>query len=381
VTILSHDAGRALSLAGDIYDAALDPSHWLPTLEKIACFVGGDASAIFARDSVNKTGNSFHSYGTTTQFKDSYFNKYIQFDPMDLAYLYISVGDVVSSSVIIPHQEFIETRFYREWVQPQGLIDNVISILEKSATSVVAVSVFRHERDGLVDDAARDRLRAIVPHLRRAVLIGKIIEEKTAHASTFSDTLDGLAAGCFLTDAKGRIVHANAAGHAMLADGDMLWASEGHLFARERLASDCLKDVFIALAGGNATLGAKGIGMPLTCTQGERYVANVLPLTACARKRSDAPYDAAAAIFVHKATLEAPSAPEIIAQTFGLTPQELRVLLTIAKGVGVPDAATALGIAESTVRTHLSQVFSKTGHTRQAQLVSLVAGFSNRLLA
>jgi DNA-binding CsgD family transcriptional regulator len=46
---------------------------------------------------------------------------------------------------------------------------------------------------------------------------------------------------------------------------------------------------------------------------------------------------------------------------------------------GVPEAAEELGIAETTVKTHLHRVFAKTGTTRQADLVRLVAGFASPL--
>jgi DNA-binding CsgD family transcriptional regulator len=44
------------------------------------------------------------------------------------------------------------------------------------------------------------------------------------------------------------------------------------------------------------------------------------------------------------------------------------------------DFAEALGIAETTVRSHLNQTYHKTGVNRQADLVKLVAAFSNPLL-
>jgi DNA-binding CsgD family transcriptional regulator len=47
---------------------------------------------------------------------------------------------------------------------------------------------------------------------------------------------------------------------------------------------------------------------------------------------------------------------------------------------GVPETAEALGIGEATVKTHLHRLFSKTGATRQADLVKLVAAFSNPLV-
>ena len=64
-----------------------------------------------------------------------------------------------------------------------------------------------------------------------------------------------------------------------------------------------------------------------------------------------------------------------------LTPTELRVLLAIVESGGVPQVAAALGIANSTVRTHLGRLFSKTGTGRQADLVKLVVSFSHRLVA
>jgi DNA-binding CsgD family transcriptional regulator len=43
----------------------------------------------------------------------------------------------------------------------------------------------------------------------------------------------------------------------------------------------------------------------------------------------------------------------------------------------VPEVAEALGIAETTMKTHLGRLYEKTGTHRQADLVKLVAGFSS----
>jgi DNA-binding CsgD family transcriptional regulator len=287
---------------------------------------------------------------------------------------------VSSSSNIIPPAEFFETRFYREWARPQGLVDNVFAILERSPTSIAAFIVFRHERDGLADDAARQLLGLISPHLRRAVLIGKMIDLRMIEVATFADTLDHLSAGIFLVDATGRIVHANAAGHGILADCDMLRSSAGRLVARDRQVDEVLHDAFKAAEHGDAAIGTKGIAVPLIARDGERHVAHILPLTSGARRRTDLAITATAALFVHKAVLERPSRPEAIAQAYKLTPTELRVLLTLVEVGGGPEVAEALGIADGTVKTHLSHLFQKTGVKHQVDLVTLVAGFSSPLL-
>jgi DNA-binding CsgD family transcriptional regulator len=106
----------------------------------------------------------------------------------------------------------------------------------------------------------------------------------------------------------------------------------------------------------------------------------VLPLTSGARRKAGVSYAAVATVFVNKAALDLPSPPEAIAKEFGLTPAELRVLFAIIEVGGVHDAAEVLGIAEGTVKTHLHHLFEKTGASRQAELVKLVAGYSNALL-
>ena len=102
-------------------------------------------------------------------------------------------------------------------------------------------------------------------------------------------------------------------------------------------------------------------------------------MLAPARRRAGTSYAAVAALFVHKAALDTPSPPEVIAKTFKLTPSELRVLLTFVEMGGVVETAEALGLAEATVRTHLHRLFAKTATSRQAELVKLVAGFSSPL--
>ena len=98
------------------------------------------------------------------------------------------------------------------------------------------------------------------------------------------------------------------------------------------------------------------------------------------RRLAGIAYSATVALFIRKVTTEPPSAPEIIARAYHLTPSELRVLLAIVEVGGVPEVAVALGVTESTVRTHLGHLFVKTGTGRQADLVKIAAGFATPLI-
>ena len=57
----------------------------------------------------------------------------------------------------------------------------------------------------------------------------------------------------------------------------------------------------------------------------------------------------------------------------GLTPMQARVAELLAAGRSVGETAEELGNAEATPRGHLARIFSKTGTTRQGELVALAA--------
>ncbi len=64
-----------------------------------------------------------------------------------------------------------------------------------------------------------------------------------------------------------------------------------------------------------------------------------------------------------------------VARALGMTPTEQRVLELVCRGMNAVEAAAALGIARSTVRTHLQRLFQKTGTARQSELVGFVASY------
>ncbi len=375
------DERQPSALIAEIYDAALDPSLWVDVLAKIAHFVGGSAATLFTGSAAKK---SVYDYGIDTHYRQLYFDHYINPDPATTGRFSADIDEPAAISDIIPYHEFLTTRFYREWAQPQGLVDFVICVLDKSTTNPAMIRVFRHQRDGAVDDQARRHMRLIGPHVRRSVLVGRLIDLETAETATYADVLDSIGAGVFLVDAGARIIHANIAGQVILKAGDFLRAVDGRLAAGDSAANKTLRGSFAAAGSGDGAVGIKGIAVPLITRAGEHYVAQVLPLqvlplTSSKRLCASIIRPAVAALFVHKAALQAPTLPKTIARSYGLTPAELRVLLAIVELGGVPEVARALGLAASTVRTHILRLYKKTGAGREADLVKFVVGFRNPL--
>jgi len=363
----------------DIYDTVLTASPWTRALEQAARFVGGPAASLFLEDAASRWRSFAWEYGISSPYTETYHQTYVKLAPAHVGRAMVDMDEPIVAADFVPYEEFLKTRFYLEWAQPQGLVDFVVGVLDRSAASVSLFSVFRHERDGVADAATRRRMRVLTPHLRRALLISKVIDVEQAETATFAAVLERLSAAIFLIDANGGVLHANAAARAMLADEDLLYSVRGRLSARDAATDRGLHARLAAAAVGDAA-DPGAIGIPLISRDGERYGAHVLPLASAAARRGAILNNAVAALFVHRSDLEAIAPPEAIARHYQLTPTELRVLLAIVNVGGGPEVAAALGIGIGTVKTHLRRLYEKTGTSRQADLVKLVASFANPLL-
>ncbi|WKA26882.1 helix-turn-helix transcriptional regulator [Bradyrhizobium roseum] len=366
---------RLSDLISAVYDAAIESSLWESAIERVAGFVGGAGGGLFCKDVGAVHASIPYRVGFQMPLPVALFQ---QIYPAAEGHFLGDLEQPIATTDLMSSGELTASELYRQWAEPQGLVDFLSAVVERSTISAAIFGVFRHQRNGVVDDHARRQMKLIAPHIRRAVLIGRMFEFKAAEVATFVDTLDGLSAGMYLVDANGRLIHANAAGHALLAESDILRCVSGRLVAREAQTDRALREVFAAAGQGDAALGTKGIAVPLSGSDGERYIAHALPLTSGARRRAGV-VSTAAALFVRKASLAVPSASQAIGSAFKLTPTELRVLMAIVEVGGVPEVASAFGIADTTVRTHVTHLFEKTGTSRQADLVKLVAGYATPL--
>ena len=375
-----QESEQLSALIAEIYDTVLDRSLWPAALKKATAFVQGHASAIYWNDVANNSGDIFFDDGgIDPEFKRLYFEKYVALNPTLTPRCFSAVEEPATTGDLVPYDEFLKTRFYREWARPQGLVDFVSIFLEKTTAKAAMFGVFRHERQGLVDEETRRRMRLIAPHMRRAAMISKVVNLKQTEAASLTEAMDGLRAGVILVDAEGKIMHANAAAHVILDHASILRVSSGRLVSADARANADLRAIFAAAAQGDSAAGARGVPLPNSADPAETYVAHVLPLASSRRRRAASDSIAVAAVFVHKTTIATSSPPQIVAQTFKLTMAELRVLFAIVEVGGVPEVADVLGIAPTTVRTHLSRVYEKTSVSRQADLVKLVAGFVSPL--
>ena len=157
-----RETERLSSLIGDIYDAAIDPTLWVDVLGRTKNFIGGQAAALAWKDAVAKRGDSYYDdSGISPYYRQLYFDKYVKMDPCTTGQFFAEIGEPIATSDLIPYEEFLQTRLYKEWARPQGLVDAALAVLDKSVTNISFLALFRHQRNGLFDDEARRRIRLL----------------------------------------------------------------------------------------------------------------------------------------------------------------------------------------------------------------------------
>jgi DNA-binding CsgD family transcriptional regulator len=279
---------------------------------------------------------------------------------------------VASSQVVADFSAFMGSRYFQEVCIPDGHCDGIHVVLARNAQRFGLFSATRHKDVGLITDDDFAVMRLFAPHLRRAITISDLMDLKALETKALSATLDRLATGVVVVADENRILHANETARHMLANGGRIVSRRGRLVACEP-AADAELSQAISLAGSDeAALGAAGIGVSLGAVDAQPALAHVLPL-ARGEVRTRLMPQATAAVFINTADPRPQPDLRALARSFGLTPAEARVAERLLAGAAnLAEVAASLEVSLPTVKTHLSQVFAKTGVSRQTDLIALM---------
>lgn len=231
----------------DIYDAAINPALWQQALASICSYVDGYSGVLFWHDAASESSQVLHIYNEDPQYTQLYFAKYLPMNPMFPAATFVDAGIVMNTYDIMPRSEFIETRFYKEWVQPQGMADALAVNLEKGVTRTSLINV---RTETPVNDVMRARMALVVPHLQRAIAIGRLFDQHEATEQAFTATLDHVEAAVFLVGADGAIAFVNAPAAKMLDDAVLVRRDGQALRAVAAETDRMLRDIFTSAAKG-----------------------------------------------------------------------------------------------------------------------------------
>ncbi|MEO7650792.1 MAG: helix-turn-helix transcriptional regulator, partial [Bryobacteraceae bacterium] len=181
-----------------------------------------------------------------------------------------------------------------------------------------------------------------------------------------NDSLDRLPWGVLLVKADARILWRNAAAERIMSKKDGLTESSDGLRAATMSESQGLRSAIAAAARTSNGDRLPGAAMPLSRPSGLRPL-NVL--VSPVPRWSGSLQEADAMVFVGDPEDRPAAAPQILQRLFGLTAAESRLAEALVEGDTVEAYAVRTAVSLNTARTHLKQIFAKTGTMRQSGLV------------
>ncbi|WP_333825365.1 helix-turn-helix transcriptional regulator [Pinisolibacter sp.] len=355
-----------------IYDAATDPDRWPFALQAIADVTGDVGTVLMWR-------RDDGSFGTIVspaleKAQADYATHWWQHDiralrGAELAYAFPDDG--VTDRDIVTDEETRTHPIYTDFLIPHGIGWFAAADVAPDPQIYAVISVQRRY----------DAPRFTDEEVRLVSRLGHHVEQSLRLSIRLIDaevTRDGLAAalaamkiGLFGLDSLGRITTTNAAGRALLDNG--LSIADHRLAPRDHAAHIEFVETFEAARGDLAAVGPKTMILR-TGDETDPLLLHFLPVSGGDAITDTFLMTTRVFVLVSRIGRNDPVDPAILRDLMGLTLAEARVATLVGNGLAPKAAAGRLGITEETARTVLKRVFSKTGVSRQSELVALLAG-------
>ncbi len=354
-----------------IYECSVDARQWSHFLSAFAKAVNAPAATLSVLDARNHHGNITASHGIDPFWEKRFAEYYAGVNVwVRNTRLFRVPGRVAGGEEAICDAEMEKTEFYHDFLRPQNqfyLLGGVLT-QEDSVNSLIAA--LRSKAAGPTQEAEHALTRELVPHLQTALRLLHRIAGLEKGLEYASDALDHLSGSLIVTDSSGRILYMNRRAEALLRSNSGLSAAADGLRAGSAKQTARLRE-FIARAASTVTGNGKHPGgvIPIQRTGQFPLRLQIAPLASSSGRVDRRP---AVAIFIAEPEQAAELNPESRAALLDLSPAEARLTAALVGGKTIQQFAKEAGVSIATARTLIGRTFSKTGSSRQADLVRLV---------
>lgn len=367
--------GRQFSeTVGLVYDSAMDAALWPKALQNLAGYFDGHVGSVIVANPEEKSLQLATFWGKRPDTEES-FNVFAREDhPFVHLLPRLEDGQPHNSQILIdmmePSRRVLTKSYLNEYGEKYGFRDVAASVIWKERNRFGLLSISTPLTRDVVSAEELELLSLFLPHVKRAVMIGDLLNLKVPGSTTFDRVLDSVGHAAIVVGRDGKVLFCNSKGKALLDGKQIIRMAAGKLHAMDGLAEASLTRALHLAAQDESTIGRSGIGIPLA-REPVPALAYVLPLER--RSVFQGWSNEATAVVLVKTTDAGPlTSQEALAALFALTPAEARTAIAMSRHSSREEAAAELGVGVETIKIHLSRVFEKTGCGNQRELAHLV---------
>jgi DNA-binding CsgD family transcriptional regulator len=357
-----------------LYDAALGRQSWDDCGRQLVDTLGGKTLILSTHDSRHTTADVVVTLGMNAQVTQEYA-QFARHDVWALGALERgAIGKAVTSPDVVEDRVLLQSYIYNEYMRRSRVDIRYLAgaMLPLHGGRHAAVGIHRPHDANDFTPGEIGLLGRILPHLQRALEVRQRLQPVERPVAAAWHVLDRLNFGVILMNAAGRLLHANAAGEAILRAGDGLMRTPDGLRACNKDDDRRLQQLVGRLRHGLGTIHSSGGHVSIRRRSGRQAYAVMLAPVPAGLVGTDrtAP---AFMMFVSDPGAKIVSDLAALADLFGFPPAEARLVLALLSGTPLPKFAQQAGISYNTARTQLARAMARTESRSQLDLVLLVA--------
>lgn len=373
-TTTDHGSDAVHAAIRSIYDAATAPERWPQALQAIADCTDDVGTVLMWRRDDGGFGTIVSPALEASQadYLRDWAMRDIRAARMVERGFHIAT-DCATDGDVVDDDEIDDLPIYRDFLIPHGLGWFAATSVAPDPRIVVAISVQRrHDRPRF--DAAELRLVAqLGRHVEQSLRIGIRLFDGNLKTEGLANALSSMNIGVFGLDSLGRVTLRNPAAETLLGAG--LTIRNDRLSPTGRSDREAFEAEFARIRAEGAPLEVKPLLIG-EADDAQRLVVHLLPVSTEQMFAGAMLAETRVLALVVGLDRKEPIAPTVLRDLLGLTLNEARIASLVGAGLQPRAVADHLGIAEETARSVLKRVFAKTGVSRQAELVGLLARLS-----
>jgi len=359
-------------LTEQIYEAGRDPDGWSLVTKRLSRLFGDAAIAIDSRATLGPDIPLYASARFDESLRDLHFEEYRtpEENPGVAALLSAEVG------APFPIESFIDPRTYdrdpsiRAILHPQRIDKGLLVAMERRPDALSFMNVFRtHEQEGF-DQQHIKALSFFSKQIARSLRLSREAARAALQqdVATFEARNGWTIGGTMLLDHRARVVDSDVGALAVIDLKSGLAIRHGVLVSTARGTGRDTETLhtFIKSRSRNER--------PFVIPAGDEIITIVEVLHVQVRIPVSS-HQEFTAISLKRVDPRGPYRVLGLGSTYGLTDAEVRVLDTLCASRTLNDAASRLGIARETAKTHVAHIYQKTGCGSLAELMRLVGRF------